>query len=45
MNNIVIICCDDPYVPKAIIALNLFIKHNPGYSKKIIGTCFTPLKI
>lgn len=41
MKNIVLICCDNNYVPKSIIALNLFYSYNPGYTKVIIGTSFT----
>jgi hypothetical protein len=40
MNNIVLISCNDHYVPKSIIALNLFISYNPEYTKAIIGTKF-----
>ena len=41
MNNIVLITCNDAYVPKSIVALNLFNKYNPNYKKVIIGTVFT----
>ena len=41
MNNIVLITCNDHYVPKSIIALNLFNKYNPKYTKVIIGTVFS----
>jgi len=41
MNNIVIITCNNHYVPKSIIALNLFNKYNPEYKKAIIGTVFS----
>ena len=41
MNNIVLITCNDHYVPKSIIALNLFNKYNPKYKKVIIGTVFS----
>ena len=41
MNNIVLITCNDPYVPKSIVALNLFSKYNPEYKKVIIGTVFS----
>ena len=40
MNNIVLISCNDHYVPKSIIALNLFVSYNPEYTKAIIGTKF-----
>ena len=40
MRNIVIISCDDTYVPKSIVALQLFTKYNPDYKKIIIGTFF-----
>ena len=38
--NIVLICCNDSYVPKSIIALNNFTSFNPEYMKVIIGTHF-----
>lgn len=41
MQNIVLITCNDNYVPKSIIALNLFNKYNPNYKKVIIGTVFS----
>lgn len=41
MNNIVVITCNNHYVPKSIIALNLFHKYNPKYKKVIIGTVFS----
>lgn len=41
MNNIVLITCNNHYVPKSIIALNLFNKYNPKYKKVIIGTVFS----
>lgn len=41
MRNIVIIACNDGYVPKSIIALNLFNKYHPTYEKAIIGTAFS----
>ena len=41
MRNIVLITCNDNYVPKSIIALNLFNKYNPTYKKVIIGTVFS----
>ena len=41
MNNIVIISCNNIYVSKAIVALNLFTKYNPEYKKVIVGTSFT----
>jgi pyruvyltransferase len=40
MNNIILCCCDDVYVPKSIISLNLFVNYNPTYKKAIIGTKF-----
>ena len=40
MNNIVLISCNDHYVPKSIIALNLFVSYNPEYKKAIIVTKF-----
>lgn len=40
MQNIVLITCNNLYVPKAIVALNLFEKYNPNYKKAIIGTFF-----
>ena len=41
MRNIVLISCNNQYVSKSIIALNLFNKHNPKYKKVIIGTVFS----
>ncbi|MDB4507512.1 polysaccharide pyruvyl transferase family protein [bacterium] len=41
MRNIVIICCNDVYVSKAIVALKLFDKYNNNYEKAIIGTFFS----
>jgi hypothetical protein len=41
MNKIVLICCNDGYVPKSIIALNLFVSYNPEYTKVILGKSFT----
>ncbi len=41
MKNIVLITCNDHYVPKSIIALQLFNKYNPEYEKVIIGTFFS----
>ena len=41
MSNIVLITCNNHYVPKSIIALNLFNKYNPKYKKVIIGTVFS----
>lgn len=40
MKNIVLICCNNDYVPKAIIALNRFTSYNPEYKKVIIGKYF-----
>ena len=41
MSKIVLISCNDAYVPKSLIALNLFNKYNPNYKKVIIGTVFS----
>ena len=40
MNNAVIICCNNKYVPIAIVALKLFSSHNTNYKEVIIGTKF-----
>ena len=41
MKNIVLIGCNNKYVPKAIIALKQFSSYNPNYKKVIIGTTFS----
>lgn len=40
LKNVVLISCDNNYVPKSIITLNMFCKYNPNYEKVIIGTLF-----
>jgi len=40
MKNVVVICCNDKYVAKAIVALNRFSSYNPEYYRVIIGTYF-----
>lgn len=40
MKNAVIICCDNNYIPRAIVALKQFSSYNPDYHEFIIGTCF-----
>jgi hypothetical protein len=40
MKNAVVICCDNKYVPKGIVALNQFNSYNPTYTKVIMGTKF-----
>lgn len=41
MKNIILIGCNNKYVPKAIIALQQFSSYNPNYKKVIIGTTFS----
>jgi pyruvyltransferase len=41
MNNAVIICCDNKYVSKGIVALKQFSSYNIGYKEVIIGTQFS----
>lgn len=37
----VCVCCDDSYVPKAIVALQCFFDRNPSFDKFIIGRSFS----
>jgi pyruvyltransferase len=39
--NVCLICCNDRYVPKAIIALKQFSSYNEGFIMAIIGTSFS----
>ncbi len=41
MKNLVLICCNDNYVSKSIVSLDLFCSYNPDYTKVIIGTSFS----
>lgn len=40
MDKCVIVCCDDNYIPKAIVALKQYLRYNPNFDAAIIGSKF-----